>query len=317
MGAEAQKRYAEMQAAANQLPADMRRQFEGNKVGRPDYDGGKPFVVDLPPGFKQEGATFDRFGLMNTVKEGDAVKIYFDDLKYDGKTEDFAKDPQWEGIGNRVQLQEGTPTGFHDFGFSAGTHFAGGSPGEMTGIFWRLTKGYGYYADRIGPLTLNDPLEASGKLMLKLGTPDSEMAFGWFNSSQREIPKEHMKNEGHLDKTDNFLGVYLAGPSRLGRCMLPSIVTAKGTKVVFKEVDQSPKPTPGQVYDWSLKYDPAAHGGKGAFTVTLGKESATLIVDEKLRAEGATFDRFGFFPSGGGGMVQISFDDLKYTASRR
>jgi hypothetical protein len=30
-----------------------------------------------------------------------------------------------------------------------------------------------------------------------------------------------------------------------------------------------------------------------------------------------TFDRFGFFPSGGAGMVQIYFDDLKYTAGRR
>jgi len=34
------------------------------------------------------------------------------------------------------------------------------------------------------------------------------------------------------------------------------------------------------------------------------------------KAEGAILDRFGFFPSGGGGLVQVYFDDLKYTAAR-
>jgi hypothetical protein len=51
-------------------------------------------------------------------------------------------------------------------------------------------------------------------------------------------------------------------------------------------------------------------------TVTLGEKAATLTLDARLRREGAIFDRFGFFPSGGGGMVHIYFDDLKYTARR-
>jgi hypothetical protein len=198
------------------------------------------FAVDLPKGFKEAGASFDRFGLMSNIKEGNAVNIYFDDLHYDGKSESFTKDPGWDGSGNRTEFEEGMPTGYHDFGYSADTHFAGGRPGEFGGTFWRLTKGYGYYADKIGTLTLNDPLEASGKVVLQIGTPDSEIAFGWFNSSQKEVPV-HLKNgrqqEGHLDKTDNFLGVYLAGPTRLGRCMLPSVITAKGTRDMFNRVD--------------------------------------------------------------------------------
>ncbi len=308
---------AKLQAAADALPAEQRAMF-GPKVGRPDYDG-KTFVVDLPPGFKQTGATFDHFGLLAGMKEGNPVKVYFDDLKYDGKSEDFAKDPKWDGSGNRQHYAEDLPTGYHDFGFSPETHLAGGSPGEMGGTFWRLTKAYGYYADRIGPLTLNDPLEASGRLTLLVGSPDSEMAFGWFNSSQRDIP-HHLKNgkqqEGHLDKSDNFLGVYLAGPSRLGRCLQPAVITDKGTRRIFNNVDRAPRPAPGQSYQWTLKYDPAGADGNGTLTVTLGEATATLTLDRRTKEEGARFDRFGFFPSGGGGMVRIYFDDLRYTAGR-
>jgi hypothetical protein len=306
-----------LKADAEALPPDQRAMF-GPKVGRPDYDG-QTFVVNLPPGFKKTGATFDHFGLLNGMKEGNPAKVWFDDLKYDGKSQDFEKDPNWDGSGNRERYTQDLATGYHDFGFSADTHFAGGSSGEMGGTFWRLTKAYGYYADRIGPLTLDDPLEASGRMTLLVGSPDSEMAFGWFNSSQRDFPlhlKKGQPQEGHLDKTDNFLGVYLAGPSRLGRVMQPAVVTDKGTRLIFNKVDHAPRPAPGQSYQWTLKYDPAAAGGNGTLTVTLGEATATLTLDPRAKAEGARFDRFGFFPSGGGGMVRIYFDDLRYTAAR-
>ena len=86
---------------------------------------------------------------------------------------------------------------------------------------------------------------------------------------------------------------------------------------MFNRVDESPRPTPKKVYDWTMKYDPAAADGRGALTVTLGDASATLTLDPGVKKESATFDRFGFFPSGGGGMVQIYFDDLKYTVGRK
>jgi hypothetical protein len=36
----------------------------------------------LRPGQKEEGATFDRFGVFTSDIGGQMVKIYFDDLKY-------------------------------------------------------------------------------------------------------------------------------------------------------------------------------------------------------------------------------------------
>ena len=82
-------------------------------------------LSDLPAGFKKDGATFDRFGLMNLMRPGHTMTIYFDDLKYDGKAEDFAKDPGWVTVGNDSSFEDREQGGAHDFGFSEKTTFAG------------------------------------------------------------------------------------------------------------------------------------------------------------------------------------------------
>ena len=317
------KSLAEEWKAYYEKTPESRKKLDSGHYGRPNFEG-KLIAFDLPPGFKETGATFDHFGLLNIAKEGRPAVIYFDDLEYDGKTEDFAKDPGWEGRNNRARIQDTLRNGYHDFGFSPDTHLAGGSAGEMGGYFWLLSKAYAYYADRIGPLSLDDPLEAHGKLYLKFVTPDCEMSLGWFNSSQKAPPAQRLHQtmmagirrdprDTHLRKTDHFLGLYLSHDGR-GFGVRPALVTATGSKVIHR--GEVPHPDPRTACEWTLKYDPYAAAGKGALTVTLAGKTATLTLDAKLREEGATFDRFGFFPSGGGGMVHIYFDDLKYTANR-
>ena len=259
------------------------------------------FTVDLPKGYRQQGTSFDRFGLMNMMKPGGSVAIYFDDLQYLGRAQDFSQDPKWDASGNRATYQSKDVAGAHDFGFSA-TNYAGGKPGEVGGTFWRSGK-YAWYADRTGPLTLDDRLEASGKVVLKSGAPDSDMFLGWFNSTNKDEPPVQA---GH------FLGVHIGGPTRVGHYFHPSLATAKGTK---SRAAAGPVLTPGKVYDWSLVYDPAADGGNGAITVTLGDDSVTLTLKKGIKAQGASFDRFGVFTSNiGGQIVRIYLDDLKYTA---
>jgi len=290
---------------------------EGRVRGPEDFEG-KTFSVDLPAGFKQEGATFDRFGLMNLMKPGNVMTIYFDDLLYDGKTEDFAQDPftlpsppaggegrvkrGWEASGNHATFPDPFQAGAHDFGFSATTNFAGGAPGEIGGTFWRTGTGYGYYADRVGPLTLADRLEARGRVVLKVGAPESDMYLGWFDSAAKDKPPTEA---GH------FLGVHLGGPTRVGHYFRPTYTTAKGTR---GEPKMGPVLVPDKVYEWTLLYDPTANGGNGAMRVTLGQESVTLPLRKGHKAEEAHFDRFGLFSSSpGGSLLKVYFDDLKYT----
>jgi hypothetical protein len=261
------------------------------------------FTVDLPEGYRKQCTKFDHFGLMNMTKPGGSMNIYFDDLQYLGRAQDFSKDPSWDASGNRATYRAKDVAGAHDFGFSPTNH-AGGKPGEVGGTFWRSGK-YGYYADKVGPLALDDRLEASGKVVLKSGGPDSDMFLGWFNSANKDEPPARA---GH------FLGIHVGGPTRVGHYFHPSLVTAKGTR---SQAAAGPVLTPGKVYEWSLVYDPTAEGGNGAITVTLGKESVTLPLKKGMKAQGASFDRFGLFTSNiGGQIVKIYLDDLKYTAAR-
>ncbi|MCX6910302.1 MAG: hypothetical protein NTY01_19975 [Verrucomicrobia bacterium] len=258
--------------------------------------------MDLTPGHKKEGATFDRFGMLNMMKSGGAATMFFDDLQYDGQTQDFAKDPGWVGAGNRVTFEDREVTGAHNFGYSATTSHAGGAPGEVGGGLWR-TGAFGFYADRVGPLNLEQRLEARGKVKLVTAGPDSDMQLGWFNSAAKD------KERGDAE---NFVGIHVGGPTRIGHYFIPVLATAKGTK---GKVDQGPVLTPGKVFDWSLIYDPAANGGNGEMRVTLGHESVTLALKPGQKAQGASLDRFGLFTSTAGGqMVKIYLDDLEYSA---
>lgn len=288
---------------AKNLPADLPENHKKEALHR--FPNTTSFAVDVPPEVRKAGAVFDHFGLMNMMKAGGPMTIYFADLHYDGKTPDLAKKPGWEGSGNRGAYQDREQAGAHDYGFSAATSFAGGQRGEVGGVFWRGGK-YSYYADRVGPLTLDDRLEAGGKVALKVGAPDSDMFLGWFLSANKGKPPT---------QAGNFVGVHVGGPTRVGHYFQPSLTTAKGTRV---QAAAGPVLTPRKIYDWSLIYDPAAEHGNGAITVTLGKESATFALKKGIKAQGGRFDRFGLFtPAVGGQIARIYMDDLKYTTARR
>jgi hypothetical protein len=261
------------------------------------------FAVDLPEGYRKQDTTFDHFGLMNMMKPGGSMTVYFGELNCLGHARDFAQDPKWDASGNRKTYQSKEVAGAHDFGFSMTNH-AGGKVGEVGGTFWRSGK-YAYYADKVGPLSLDDRLEASGKVVLKTGAPDSDMYLGWFNSENKDDPPVEA---GH------FLGVHVGGPTRVGHYFHPSLATAKGTHA---QAAEGPVLAPAKVYNWSLVYDPTAEGGNGAIIVTLDKESVTLPLKKGIKAQGAKFDRFGLFTSNlGGQIVRVYLDDLKYTAAR-
>ncbi len=263
------------------------------------------FQVDLPDGFKKQGTMFDHFGLMNGMKPGHPTTIYFDDLEYCGRAQDFAQDPHWDGSRNRASYQAVDVGGAQSFGFS-NTSYAGGKPGEIGGTFWRTEDNWGYYADRVGPLTLDERLEARGKVVMTAAGPDADMCFGWFGA--------HDANHAP-DKSGDFLGIHVGGPTRMGHPFLPAFCVNPNLRGALKS---GPALLPGKAYDWRLLYDPQASDGAGAITATLGADSVTLKLtkEQKRMAAGARFDHFGLFSTGPGGqMVKLYLDDLQYTAA--
>jgi hypothetical protein len=268
-----------------------------------DFEG-KVLTVDLPPGYKQEaGTAFDRFGLMNSTKPGGFVTIHLDDVTLDGKSFDFAADPSWVSSGSRSTYEEAAAVGAHNFGYSPDTQYAGGTKaGEIGGDMWRGGP-YARYADRVGPLTLNDRLEARGKVVLVSGAPDSDIFLGWFSGeSKTDSPVA----------AGSFIGAHVGGPSRVGHYFQPSLTTATGSR---PRPGAGPVMQHGKVYDWTLRYDPAGAAGNGAITVTLGDETVALPLKAGLKATGGQFDHFGLLtPSIGGQLVRIYLDDITYTA---
>ena len=65
---------------------------------------GKTYRNSLKPGHKLDGATFDRFGLINQQTAGKGLEVYFDDLNINGVPHNFDDELDWEGNGNRVLI---------------------------------------------------------------------------------------------------------------------------------------------------------------------------------------------------------------------
>jgi hypothetical protein len=263
----------------------------------------KTFTVDLPKGFKEEGATLDRFGLMNAMKPGGGMQIHFSNLTVGQQSIDLSSDPRWDSSGNRTNYENSDLGGTQNFGFSPGTSYAGGSPGEIGGKFWR-GRNFGYYADTVGPLSLTNRLRAKGRVVLAVGSPDSDMCFGWFNSASR--------TNGAAERS-NFVGIHVGGPTRIGHYFQPMVATAKGSKMAAKP---APILTPGTPFKWSFVYDPKADGGNGGIDATLAGETVHLALKPGQKREGASLDRFGMFPcSAGGSSLNVYLDDLSYSTS--
>jgi hypothetical protein len=300
---------------ANDGNGQIQFSIRGNSP-KPEEFEGKTFTIVLPEGYKAHGTTFDRFGMMNSERGGHAMTIYFDDLHYDGETEDFLKNPGWIGTGNDAKFADSIQGGAHDFGFCAESSHAGGAAGEIGGLMWRSGV-YGYYADRLEELTLNDRLEASGKVILEAAPPDSGMYLGWFNSAEKENAPQ---------QAGNFVGIKIGGPTRVGHYFAPAYATQKA-KVVRDETREHPKRVsversqasvlvPQKRFEWKLVYDPDGNGGSGEIHATLSGETVTLALKSGDRAAGGKFDRFGLFTTHvGGSYVRIYFDDLSYTAN--
>jgi hypothetical protein len=267
------------------------------------------FSVDLPEGFKQQGTTFTHFGMMNMMKPGGRLAIFLDDLKYQDRAQDFSSDPNWNAAGNRATYQATDVGGAHNFGYSGDTNHAGGAKqGEIGGTFWRTDK-WGYYAERIEPVTFDHRLEARGKVAMVVGGVDADMCFGWFRSAGSGEGEDRAPN-----RTGEFVGIKVGGPTRVGHMFLPTFTVNEKLRGL---PDHGPVMRPGKACEWSLVYDPDANNGQGAITATLDGESVThnLKPGQKAKAKDARLDHFGMFAIGPGGqIVKLYLDDITYTA---
>ena len=286
------------------------------------FDGDE-LVVNLDPGHKADGAAFDRFGILNVIKSADGGgEIWLDDVDVNGTPHPFDADPQWDALDNRREYETRNVRPWFDFGFSPGTQHAGGAAaGEIGGLLFRGDQRYperiAYYGDKLdGELTMDDPLQAGGRVALRRGVTDSTVLFGFFHAegSTRVGPSQQS------GFPENFLGVAIEGPSRDGFFFYPVYSTdAEATAGYAPASASPPQILPDSAsHGWTLRYDPAAGaGGHGRVTVTLDGRAVTLEVTDEHRKVGARFNRFGFVTTHiDGNGQEVFLDDLTYTVRR-
>jgi hypothetical protein len=286
---------------------------------------GRTTVTNLDPGHKQDGARFNRFGILNVMKHaGDPEEVWIDHLTINGEKQDLSADPKWEGHQNRRHYETHDVRPFSDYGFSP-SHYAGGkSAGELGGLMFRgdirLLKGVNYYGDRVGELSLENPLKASGKIAFRRGVTDSGTLIGFFRvptsvTINPASPKSPRSWTDYVPR--DFLGVALKGPTREGFYFHPTyrLDGGGGGGNPGNAIANCPRIFPdGRPHEWRLEYAPSAADGHGRITVTLDGKSAALDLEAGHRAAGAQFNRFGIVSTWVDGNGQVVYlDDLTYT----
>ena len=274
---------------------------------------------ELDESHKADGATFNRFGILNVIKSADSgSNVWLDDITInDAMAERFDTDPNWDQSHNHLTYTTRNVRPWFDFGFSE-THFAGGkNPGELGGQIFRGDCRYperlACYGDHVGPLTLNKPIKASGKISLVRGVTDSTTLFGFYNSKDSMRVSEE-QNDGLPEST---LGIHIEGPSRDGFRFYP-VLREKGQSGKFAKLGSCPTIYPnGKSHDWSLEYAPRGASGHGTIKVTLDDSSHTMELSAEATNSKTTFDRFGIVTSWIDGNGQsVYWDDLTYTNSQ-
>jgi hypothetical protein len=273
-------------------------------------------VCNLAESHKADGEMFNHFGMMNVMKSADAGSdVWLDDVRVNGgATETFDRDPNWDGRNNRTTMPSRLVRPWFDFGFSD-TNFAGGkAKGELGGQIFRGDCRYrermACYGDRVGPLTLDGPLKAFGKIAMIRGVSDSTTLFGFYNSRD-----SMRKNESQSDALpESVIGIHIEGPSRDGFRFYP-VLRLKGGASKFGRPSEFPSLSPdGKSHDWSLEYNPGGVQGRGQITLALDGKSNTFDLEPGAKRHHTTFDRFGIVTSWIDGNSQdVYWDDIAYT----
>ncbi len=273
---------------------------------------GQTAVCNLEVGHRADGASFDHFGLLPIFKSVDGGgHVWLDDVTVDGVKDTFDRDPHWDEYRNRRTYVSADVRPWFDFGFSP-TIFAGGkAPGELGGLIFRGDGRYrekmAWYADRIGPLSLEKPLRASGRICMRRGVSDSTTLLGFFNSKTSTA----IYDAQDTGFPDDFLGIAIEGPSSEGFFVYPACRTGRQARSNYGDRTINRIYPDGNSHDWQLEYSPT---GNGTVRVTLDKQSLTLDLDPPHKSANSRFDRFGLITTRIDGNAQrVYFDDLTYT----
>jgi hypothetical protein len=211
----------------------------------------------------------------------------------------FSKDPEWEGLCN-------TENG-NDFGYR-GSSMAGNTAGEIGGVFAR-TNVVSHYGDaKIGALTLDDSLQASGKfLVTNANRMNNQVQIGY-----RSIAETH----------PIFLGISIVegkNPHEIRISAMIALWNEKEMKLISGKVESVPSE---EQYSFQFSYDPKGGANQqGRLSLSI-RGAASLFedhvdltaADRMLMPEFDLFGMGGVNPGNTDESGEVYLDDVTYTS---
>lgn len=273
----------------------------------------------VPVQMREDGATFDRFGILSQqVEHASSINIFLDDVTVNGITYSFDTDPGWQGVNNNLSITDCVVHNREDYGASATSH-ASGHADEVGGTLWRSPKSY--WADTTAnTLDQDDTLYAEGVVRLMQATSDTDVFLGWFNDGATWTtgPPPAI--------TYDAMYASIGGPSRVGFRVTPTLRSSTGlfVKEQFNTPTQYALPllnARGSSRRFTICYQP---NGNGTATISTSLDAdpdhgipaatAQIQVSAATRSSGLRVNRFGLFTGNTGGhSVGLWVDDLRYT----
>jgi hypothetical protein len=228
---------------------------------------------------------------MNPLVRAALLLLVASAIRADERRESFDHDPGWDGHNNRATSPAPQQVR-QDFGYSATRHCGGSAPGEVGGLFTPAAEP-AYYAQRIPSATFNNRLTASGKLACT--GRQFHVLVGFFNAdtiNEWRTPNSIvLRLYGRGDVFYAYLE-YCTSRWRAGGDSPGGFATIDDPEHPGKKQLQGFK-SQGAVHTWSLEYDPNGNEGRGVIVATIDGQRAVCHLDEKHKADGATFNRCG------------------------
>ncbi len=226
------------------------------------------------------------------------------------ETQRFDRDPDWDGHRNRL-LPENTRTVVQRFGWNHSAH-AGGRPGEIGGRVQRSLTRARYSFELPKSKTLDDSLQASGRLAVSDCDGSAGALIGWFHESSdgwRTPSSVAMRVDGN-GSTYWMFAEYGTRNRKTG-----GIGAFAGER--YQTTETRPFPADGAVHHWEMDYDPDARDGLGELRFRIDDRSYLLPVSAAAREDGALFNRFGIWnQQATGGGLTLWLDDLTIDGRR-
>jgi hypothetical protein len=284
--------------------------------------GTQTVVANLDAGHKADGATFNRFGLLNVNKSADgAGSLWIDNVNINGTTTGFNTNPNWTTLNNNTTYTSNNVRFRFDFGHATSNFAGGAGAGEIGGNFFRgdsrQADTMAFYGDVLADESFNfdTPLHAEGKIAFKRGVTDSTVHIGFFHNTD----SVKVSQAQAISTPEDFIGATVEGPSSEGFYFYPSYGSdvegsgSGGNRGIVTPPHIYPN---GATHNWTLDYDPNGGGGLGQIIVSLDGVQGIMNIDPSHRALGAHYTRFGFItPHIDGNGQTVFLDDLIYTQS--